>query len=139
MRKLKGPILGLHLTRHNSIVIDTTHGFTFPTLQRKSEALAAKKSAKPQRILSDDNLTIPPMTTKTMIAFVDHPSEWKTTGRVTLLERFIETANLLLFHSKSTRIDKKVAVRLTNTTESPYTITKNTQTAQFYVVTPEHS
>ena len=39
----------------------------------------------------------------------------------------------------STIIDRKIAVRVTNTTESPYTINKNTQIAEFSVVTPEQS
>ena len=39
----------------------------------------------------------------------------------------------------STIIDKKTAVRITNTTESPYSIKKNTQIAEFSVVTPEQS
>ena len=36
-------------------------------------------------------------------------------------------------------IDRKIAVRVTNTTESPYTINRNTQIAEFSVVTPEQS
>ena len=39
----------------------------------------------------------------------------------------------------STIFDRKLAVRVTNTTESPYTINKNTQIAEFSVVTPEQS
>ena len=39
----------------------------------------------------------------------------------------------------STIIDKKIAVRITNTTESPYLIENHTQTAEFSVVTPEQS
>ena len=39
----------------------------------------------------------------------------------------------------STIIDRKIAVRVTNTTESPYTINKNTQIAEFSVLTPEQS
>ena len=38
-----------------------------------------------------------------------------------------------------TIIDRKIAVRVTNITESPYTINKNTQIAEFSVVTPEQS
>ena len=37
----------------------------------------------------------------------------------------------------STIIDKRTAVRVTNTTESPYLIEKPTQIAEFSVVTPE--
>ena len=39
----------------------------------------------------------------------------------------------------STITDRKIAVRVTNTTESLYTINKNTQFAEFSVVTPEQS
>ena len=39
----------------------------------------------------------------------------------------------------STIIDKQIAVRVTNTTESPYLIKKHTEIAEFSVVTPEQS
>ena len=39
----------------------------------------------------------------------------------------------------STIFDNKIAIRLTNTTESPYLIKKHTQIAEFYVVTPEQT
>ena len=58
---------------------------------------------------------------------------------MTPLEKFTETAYLLIFHSMSTIIDKKIAVRVTNTTESPYLIKKHTQIAEFSVATPEQS
>ena len=54
------------------------------------------------------------------------------------LEKFTETASLLIRHSMSTIFDTKVAVRVTNTTESTYVISKNTQIAEFSVVTPEN-
>ena len=39
----------------------------------------------------------------------------------------------------STKNDRKIAVRVTTTTESPYTINKNTQSAEFSIITPEQS
>ena len=39
----------------------------------------------------------------------------------------------------STIFDKRIAVRVTNTTESPYLIKKHTQIAEFSVVSPEQS
>ena len=87
----------------------------------------------------DADLTIPPVTTKTVTAFIDHPSKWNTTGTVTPLEKFTETASLLISHSMSTIIDKRIAVRVTNTTESPYLIKKHTRIAEFSVVTLEQS
>ena len=75
MRKLTGPIVGLFYMRNNSVVIDTTHGFIhFPYLTMQNET-TSEMSAKPQAVLIDDALTIPPRTTKTITAVVDHPSE----------------------------------------------------------------
>ena len=53
--------------------------------------------------------------------------------------KFSETASLIISHSMSTITGRKIAVRDTNNTESPYTINKNTQIAEFPVVTPEQS
>ena len=49
----------------------------------------------------------------------------------------MEIANLLISQSISTTINNKVAVRVTNTTETRYLIKKTTQPAEFSVVTPE--
>ena len=103
------------------------------------KSASSRTSAKPQVFLIYDSKTKPQMTTKTITAFADHLSEWNTTGTVTPVEKFTETASLIKSHSISTIIDKKVAVRVTNTTESPYTINKNTQFADFCVVTPEQA
>ena len=105
----------------------------------QAKKAASEATAKPQPVLIQDNTTVPPMTTKTITAFVDHPSEWHTTGTVTPVGKFTEAVSLLISHAIATIIDKKTAVRNTNTTESPCLINKNTQTAEFSVVTPEQS
>ena len=140
MKKLTGPIFGLHFMRNNSVVIDTTHGLIhFPHLTMQVKTASRATTTKPQPVITGEALTIPPTTTKAITAFIDHPSKWNTTGTVTPLEKFMETASLLIFHSMSTIIDKRIAVRVTNTTESPYLIKKHTQIAEFSVVTPEQS
>ena len=140
MKNLTGPILGLHFMKHNSVVIDTTHCLIhFPHLTMQVKCASSQASAKPQPVLIHDSITIPQMTTKTITAFVDHSSKWNTTGTVTAVEKFTEAACLIISHSMSTIIDRKIAVRVTNTTESPYTINKKTQIAEFSVVTPEQS
>ena len=100
---------------------------------------SCETTTKPQPVIMDEDLTIPPATTKTITAFIDHPSKWKTTSTVKPLEKFTETASLLISHSMLTIIDKRIAVRVTNTTESPYLIKKHTQIAEFSVVTPQQS
>ena len=123
MKKLRGPIIGLHFMRINSVVIDTIQGLKHSshlTMQVKS---TSKRRAKPQVVFTYDALTIPPRTTKTITVFIDHASEWKRTGTLTPLNKFIETASLLISHSMLTRSNKKVvAVRVTITAEAPYLI-----------------
>ena len=126
--------------KHNSVVIDTTHGLIhFPHLTMQVKSALSQASAKPQPVLIYDSITKQQMTTKTIIAYVDHSSEWNTTGTVTPVGKFTEAASLIISHSMSTIFDRKIAVRATNTTESPYTINRNTQIAEFSVVTPEQS
>ena len=123
MENLTGPIIGLHFMRHNSLVIDTTHGLIhFPRVTMQANIAAIETSAELQPDLIHDNTTVPPVTTKTITAFVDYPSEWHTTGTVTPLGKSIEAANLLISHLISTIIDKTTAVRITNTTKTPYLI-----------------
>ena len=140
MKKVTGPIVGLQFMRNNSVVIDTTHGLIhFPHLMMQVKTASSETTTKPQPVIMDEDLTIPPATTKTVTAFIEHPSKWKTTGTVTLLEKFTETASLLISHSMSTIIDKRITVRVTNTTESPYLIKKYTQIAEISVVTAQQS
>ena len=126
--------------RNNSVVIEATHGLIhFPHLTMQIKTASSQTTTKPQPVITDETLTIPPTTTKTTTTFIDHPSKRNTTGTVTPLEKFTETASLLISHSMSTKIDKRIAVRVTNTTESPYLIKKRTQIADFSVFTPEQS
>ena len=69
---------------NNRVVVDTTHGLIhFPHLMMQVKPASCETTKKPQLMITDDALTIPPTTTKTITAFVDHPSNWNTTGTVT--------------------------------------------------------
>ena len=118
MKNLTGPIIGLHFMKHNSVVIDTTYGLVhFPHLTMPVKSALSQTSAKPQHVLIHDSITIPQMTTRTITAFVEHVSEWNTTGTVTPKEKFTETASLIISHSMSTIIDRQIADRVPNRTE----------------------
>ena len=132
LKNLMGPIVGLHFLRHNSVVIDTTHGLIhFPHLTMQVKRASSETLDKPQVVLIYDSITALPMKTKTIIAFADDSSEWNTTGTVIAVENFIEAARLILILSISTIFDKNRAVTVTNTTKLPFSIKKNTQIANF--------
>ena len=76
-KKLTRPIMGLDFMRNNSVVIDTTHGLIhFPHLTMQAKTASSETPTKPQPVIMDQPLTIPPATTKTVTAFIDHPSKW---------------------------------------------------------------
>ena len=65
MNKLTGPIIGLHFMRNNSVVIDTTHGLIhFPHLTMHVKTASSETTTKPQPVIMDADLTIPPTTTQ---------------------------------------------------------------------------
>ena len=110
MKNLTGPIFGWHFMKHNSVVIDTTHGLIhFPHLTMQVKSASSQASAKLQSFLIHDSITIPQMTTQTITAFVDHSSEWNTTGTVTPVKKFTEAASLIISPSMSTIFDRKIA------------------------------
>ena len=126
--------------RHKNVVIDTTPSLIpFPHFTMQAKKSSSGTSAKSQAVLIHNSITVPPMITKTITAFVDPFSEWNTAGTVTPVERLTEAALLIRCHSISTKIDRKIAVRLTNTKELPYATNKNTQIADFSVVSWEQS
>ena len=132
------PLFGLHFMRNSSVVLDTTYGLIFfPHFTMQVKTSSSGTNAKPEPLITVYALSIPPTTTKTIKAFVDHPSKWNTTGTVTPLQKFTDRASLLISQSKSIIIDKRLALRVTNTTESPYLIKKHTQIAELSAVTPE--
>ena len=52
MKNLTGPNIGLHFMRHNSVVIDTTHGFIhLPQLTMQIESASSQTSTEPQVVL----------------------------------------------------------------------------------------
>ena len=126
--------------KNNSVVIGTTRGLIhFPQLIMQVKTAPSETTTKPRLVVTDDALTTPPMTIKTITTFVDHPSKWNTLGTVTPLEKFTETATLLISHSMPTITEKRIVVRAPNTTESPYLIKKQRQIAEISVVTLEQS
>ena len=65
MKNLTGPIIGLHFMRHNSVVIDTTHGLIyFPHLKMQIKKASSQMNAILQVVFMYDSITIPQMTAK---------------------------------------------------------------------------
>ena len=82
MKKLTGPIIGLHFMRNNSVVVDTTHGLIyFPHLTMQVKTTSSETPTKQQPAL-----TIPPTTTKHSLHWpsieMEHNRHCDTAGKV---------------------------------------------------------
>ena len=87
MKKLPGPIIGFLFMSNNSVVTGTTRGLVhFPHLTMQVKTASTETTGKPQSLITDDALTIPPRTTNTITVLplrttntitdlVRHPSE----------------------------------------------------------------
>ena len=127
VKNLSGPITGLHFTRLNSVVINSTESaihYRHYTMQ--FEGSCEQTSSKLQSVLTGDTLTTSSRTAKTSTTFADHPSETVTTGTVSPLQKNKETESLLIPHSLRTLISKDMADRKFNTTKSIFLIKKRT-------------
>ena len=123
-----------------SVIIDTTNGFShFSQFTMQVKSANSVKKAKSPPVLSDNNLNILPMTTKTITAFVDHPSF--ETQRLLWFhyKKITETAVLPNSFSMSAITDKKLPMKVTNTTKLSDTVRKKTEITEFSVVTLEQS
>ena len=65
----------------------------------------------------------------------DHP----ITGTVHFLPQFDETAKLIVAPAITTARDKRVAIKLANTTDFPYTINPHTKLAELQILKPDET
>ena len=108
------------------MVFDNKHDLVdFPHLTKQIKSATSKRNAKPQSLFPDGSPTKTTKTTKTVTAFVDHPLKWHTTVSVTPTDKFTQTVSVLVSHSVVSINDNCAAVRVSNTTASPYTFKKN--------------
>ena len=119
MKVLTGPITGIHFMRHNSVVIDTTHGlFLFPHSTMQAKNAAIETSAKPQTCPNSwqHNSTANDNKNNYSICWPPIGRAYnrycKTSGKI---YRSSESANIILNLNNNWQ---KTAVRISKTTES---------------------
>ena len=136
----KGPTIMLRFTRQNKVIFDATDGpicFSHFTLNVKNDN--NDKTAKPPKCRQKRQTDNSSYDNKTITSFIEFSSKWTATGFVNPTETLTKTARLLILHSMSSLTDKKVELRITETTESPYTTKKKKHAGKFAVVVPNES
>ena len=126
MTKTSYPIIGLAFLRKHSAILDTAQGtIDFPkiqiTLALKDER--QKCNHKPITIKTEEKHTIQAQATRIIHASITASNDHPITGTVQPLPQFDENAKLIVALAITTARDKRVAIKIANTTDFPYTVT----------------
>ena len=137
-QRLTGPILGLTFLKNNSAILDMSQGLLhFPHLTYSIATDENTRNRKLYRHHTKSPITIPPETTQTISVHTNVSSNMDTTGVINPAINHCSGNTLVMASSISTAVDRKLDIRVTNTTHAPYTITKNTTVAEFKIMSPE--
>ena len=142
MTKTSYPIIGLAILQKHSAILDTAQGtIDFPqiqiTLALKDEM--QKCILKPITIKTEEKQTIPAQATGIIHASITVSNDHPITGTVQPLPQFDENAKLIVAPAITTARDKRVPIKIANTTDFPYTITPHTKLAELQILKPEET
>ena len=92
-----------------------------------------------ERVKIQTTYTVPPKTTKTIIAQIDVREQFPMTGTIDPMPPFSEDHRLLVANSVSTAQNRQIPIRITNQGENPYTLKEGTHIANFTIPSPEQA
>ena len=137
-KRLTGPILGLTFLKNNSAILDVSQGLLhFTHLTYSIETDEYTRNKKLYKVQIKNPLTILPETTQTITGSTDIPTNVDTTGVINPATNHCSGDPLVVASSISTASNRKIDIRVTNTTPTPYTIKRNTTIAEFKILSPE--
>ena len=139
-KRLRGPILGLTFLKNVSAILDVNQELLhFPHLTYLIKTDEYTRNRKLYKVQIRSPLTTPPETTQTSHAYTDIASTIDTTGVINPATNHCSGDPLVVASSISTASNRKIDVRVTNTTPTPYTIEKNTTVAEFKIISSEEA
>ena len=142
MNQTSFPIIGLAFLRKQAAILDTSQGTIDFSKIQITMALTdemQKCSPKPITIKTEAKHTIPAQATRIIYASIPVSTEHPITGTIQPLPQFNECWKLMLAPAITTARDKKVAIKIANTTDFPYTIATDTKLAELQILKPEET
>ena len=142
MNETSLPIIGLAFLRKHAAILDTAQGtIDFPKIQITMTLTdeIQKCNPKPIVIKTVSKHTIPAQSTRIIYASIPVSNDHPITGTIQPLPQFDECANLIVAPATTTARDKKVAKKIANTTDFPYTICLDTKLVELRILKPEET
>ena len=142
MNQTSVAIIGLAFVRKHTAILDTAQGkIDLPKIQI-TMALTdemQKCNPKPIMIKTESKHTIPAHATRIIYLSKLVSTEHPITGTIQPLPQFDECSKLMIAPAITTGRDKKVALKIANTTDFPYTIATDTKVAELRILKPEET
>ena len=138
MKNLPNSLIGLCFLRRNNAFFDVTQGIlTFPylSMQLKPDTQVAIRQATP--LFAENKYTLQPGETLAIASRMPHLLDHDATGKVTQSLQFENHDSIFITSSLSTVNNNAIGYQIINFSELPYTITNDTQLADFKILTPE--
>ena len=137
---MTGPILGLTFLKNNSAILDVSQALLhFPHLTNAIAADDNEKISKHHKVTIKNHLTIIPDQCITIEAGINLSTITNTTGIIHPTEQYSGEHQLVVASSLSTVSNSKIEIRVTNTSPNPFTIKKNTNVAEFTIMSPQEA
>ena len=142
MNQTSFPIIGLAFLRKHAAILDTAQGaIDFPKIQITMALTDERQKCnpKPITIKTEVKHTIPAHSTRIIYAAIPVSTEHPITGTIQPLPQFDECAKVIVAPAITTARDKKVPIKIANTTDFPYTIATDTKIAELQILRPEET
>ena len=98
-----------------------------------------KCNPKPITIKTEAKHTIPAHSTRIIYATIPVSTEHPITGKTQPLPQFDECAKVIVAPAITTARDKKIPIKIANTTDFPYTMATDTKMAELQILKPEET
>ena len=142
MNQTSFPIIGWAFLRKHAVILDTAQGtIDFPKIQITMALTGEmqKGNPKPITIKTEGKHTIPAQPTRIIYASIPVSNDHPKTGTIQPLPHFDECAKLIVAPAMTNARDKKVAIKIANTTDFLYTISADTKLAEVQILKPEET
>ena len=138
MEKLTSPLIGLSFLQRNNTILDMRQGvLNFPFFSMQLKTADHKYTNVMEPICIREDVTIPPNDRHSVLMPSQLYEDTAVTGILQPSNTLTDDGDIAFCAALVTLTNGQVSVHLNNFTDSPYTLKRGTQVANFTVLTPE--
>ena len=138
MEKLTSPLIGLSFLQRNNTILDMRQGvLNFPFFSMQLKTADHKYTNVMEPICIREDVTIPPNGRHSVLMASQLYEDTTVTGILQPSNNITDDGDIAFSAALVTLTNGQVSVHLNDFTDSPYTLKRGTQVANFTVLTPE--